>query len=84
MPKLSSEQIYAELGAIIRDVFDDDSIEVGPELTAADVEGWDSMGNVSLFLAIEQSLGVRFGAGEISEIRNVGELVTLVARKLPA
>ena len=82
MPKQTTDQIYAELTAILRDVFDQDDLVAMPELDAAGVEGWDSMGNVRLFLAIEQAFGVRFGAGEIGEIRNVGELVGLISRKL--
>jgi acyl carrier protein len=82
MAKLSIEQIYEQLTEALRDVFDDDDLAAHPELTAADVEGWDSMGNVRLFLAIEQALGVRFGAGEIGDIKNVGELAALVHRKL--
>ncbi len=82
MPKLSTEQIYAELTQILRDVFDNDDLVASPELNASAVDGWDSMGNVRLFLAIEQNLGVRCGAGEIGEIQNVGEMVALIARKL--
>jgi len=50
-------------------------------MTAADVEGWDSMGNVRLFLAIEQEFGLRFAASEIGAIKNVGELVAAIERK---
>jgi len=82
MAKLSIEQIYEQLTEALRDVFDNDELAADPELTAADVEGWDSMGNVRLFLAIEQALGVRFGAGEIGDIKNVGELAALIHRKL--
>lgn len=69
------------LTELLRDVFDNDSITATESLTAADVEGWDSLGNVRLFLAIEQEFGVRFGAGEISAIKNVGELIAAIARK---
>ncbi len=82
MAKLTIDQIYEQLTEALRDVFDNDDLTAYPELTAADVDGWDSMGNVRLFLAIEQALGVRFGAGEIGDIKNVGELSELIQRKL--
>lgn len=75
--------IAQRLTEVLRDVFDNDTITATETLTAADVEGWDSLGNVRLFLAIEQEFGVRFGAGEISAIKNVGELMAGIARKLP-
>jgi acyl carrier protein len=77
-----ASQIYARLGDVLRDVFDDDGIEPTPGLDASQVDGWDSMGNVRLFLAIEQEFGVRFGAGEIGEIKNVAELVAAIQAKL--
>ncbi len=67
---------------MLRDVFDDDSLEARLDLDASQVDGWDSMGNVRFFLAIEQAFGVRFGAGEIGEIHNLGELVVALQDKL--
>ena len=82
MAKLDAKEIYPRLTSILREVFDNDELVAIPELTALDVPGWDSIGNVSLFLAIEEELGVRFGAGEIGEIQNVGQLAELIGRKL--
>ncbi|HLO95173.1 MAG TPA: acyl carrier protein [Burkholderiaceae bacterium] len=73
--------VAARLTELLRDVFDNDDIELTPDMTAADVEGWDSMGNVRLFLAIEQEFGLRFAASEIGAIKNVGELVAAIERK---
>lgn len=73
--------VVDQLGEVLQDVFDNDDISVTDEMEAADVEGWDSMGNVRLFLAIEQEFGVRFSAGEIGAIKNVGELVAAIRRK---
>jgi len=79
--KPSHVQILDELTAILRDVFDDDALVATPDMCAADVEGWDSMGNVRLFLAVEQTFGVRFRAGEISDIPNVGALADAILAK---
>ncbi|VXC21895.1 acyl carrier protein [Massilia sp. 9I] len=77
----NATSIYATLTEILRDTFDNDDLEATPSLNAAQVEGWDSMGNVRLFLSIEQEFGVRFNASEISGIKNVGELVALLQQK---
>ncbi|MGB9110319.1 MAG: acyl carrier protein [Telluria sp.] len=76
--------IYATLTEILCDTFDNDDLVATPTMTAAQVEGWDSMGNVRLFLSIEQEFGVRFNASEISGIKNVGELVSLLQQKAGA
>ena len=75
------KKMYEELTEILRDVFDSDSIVANPDLTASHVEGWDSLGNVRLFLTIERIYGVRFSAGEISGIDNVGELAESIVNK---
>ena len=73
--------LYATLTEILQDTFDNDDLVATAELTAAQVEGWDSMGNVRFFLAIEQEFGVRFNASEISSIKNLGELASMLQQK---
>lgn len=73
--------IYSQLTEILRDVFDDNAIVATPALTAGQVAGWDSMGNVRIFLAIEQDFSMRFNASEIGGVKNVGELAALIAKK---
>jgi acyl carrier protein len=52
--------------------------------TVADVPGWDSMANINLLLEIESAVGIRFKAAEILQLKNVGELIDVVERKLRA
>ena len=63
---------------IMRDVFDNESIVLKKEMTAADVEEWDSMNHVRLIVAIEQELGIQLPMEQVNELRNVGELTNLV------
>lgn len=76
-----STALYATLTEILQDTFDNDDLLATPALTAAQVEGWDSMGNVRFFLAIEQEFGVRFNASEISSIKNLGDLAGMLEHK---
>ena len=70
-----------ELSPIFQDIFDRDDIVLTRELSADDVEEWDSLSNIRLFVAIEQAFGVRFTSEEITSLRNVGELADLVGSK---
>jgi acyl carrier protein len=74
------EEIYERLETIFRDVFDDDSLLVTSELTARDVEGWDSMMNVQLMLTIERAFNVHFSASQIASLGKVGDLAALIRR----
>ena len=50
----------------MRDLFDDDSLVARPDLTADEVDGWDSFAHLRLILAVEQSFHVDFAASQIS------------------
>jgi acyl carrier protein len=70
--------IYSRLAEIFQDVFDDDSISVIPELSAADVDGWDSLTHIRLGLTVEKAFKGKFSTSEIGKLKNVGDLVKLV------
>lgn len=74
--------VYEQLTAIFRDVFDDDNIVLTPSMTAADIDGWDSVGHLNLILAIESRLKIKFKATEIESLHDVGELAGVVEYKL--
>lgn len=74
------EEIYERLETIFRDVFDDDSLLVTSDLTARDVEGWDSMMNVQLMLSVERAFNVHFSASQIASLGKVGDLAALIKR----
>jgi acyl carrier protein len=79
--RMDESQIYARLAQIFDEVFDDDSIEVAPELSAKDVDGWDSLTHIRLILTIEKAFKIKFSTSEIGKLRNVGDLVTLIGAK---
>ena len=75
---MDESQIYARLKEIFEDVFDEDSIEVTPELSAKDVDGWDSLNHIRLILTIQKAFKIKFSTSEIGKLANVGELVALI------
>jgi len=75
---MDESQIYARLAEIFQDVFDEDSIVVTPELTAKDVEGWDSLNHIRLILTVEKVFKIKFSTSEIGRLARVGDLVALI------
>jgi acyl carrier protein len=71
-------QIYARLAEVFQDVFDEDSITVTPELSAKDVDGWDSITHIRLMLTVEKTFKIKLSAPEIGKLQNVSDLVTLI------
>jgi acyl carrier protein len=76
--EMTESQIYARLAEIFQDVFDEDSIQLTPELSAKDVDGWDSLTHIRLILTVEKAFKVKFSTSEIGQLQNVGDLVALI------
>ena len=72
------ENIYQRLTTIFHDVFEDESIVLTPELTAAEVPEWDSLSHIRLVLAVQTAFQTSFSAAQIASLRNVGDLAELV------
>jgi acyl carrier protein len=75
---MDEPQIYARLGEIFQDVFDEDSINLTPHLSAKDVDGWDSLTHIRLMLTVEKAFKIKISAPEIGKLENVGDLVALI------
>jgi acyl carrier protein len=67
---------------VFREVFDDPGINLKPEMTADEVEGWDSLTHINLIMAVENRFNVRFNRKEEMSFKNVGDLARCVESKL--
>ncbi len=81
---MQNVHVYHELTGVFREVFDDDTIVLTPETTAADIRDWDSANHVTLVVSIESRLKIRFKTFELESLHNVGHLAELVEGKLKA
>ena len=75
-------QVYSKLTAVFREVFDEDELNLTPQTTADDVDGWDSLAHIRLVLAVSKAFGVKFSASEIGNLKNVGEFADLIEKKV--
>ncbi len=70
------------LNDVFRMVFDNDTIQIEPEMTANDIDGWDSLSHVNLILAVEARFKIRFTQKELLTLRNIGDLLRVIESKL--
>ena len=75
-------ELEDKLNQIFRRVFDDNDINITPETTANDIDGWDSLSHVNLIVAIEAKFGIRFSQKELLTFKNVGELLKSIRSKI--
>ena len=74
--------ITEKLTQVFREVFDDDTLVPTNEMTADDVDAWDSLSHVNLMIAIEIAFEIEFKQNEIQSFANVGELKENIESKL--
>ena len=78
---MTREEVFEKLNEIFRDNFDDDGIVLTEETSSADIEGWDSLEQINLVVAIQNAFSVRFSIEEVSAMKNVGEMATAIQAK---
>lgn len=71
------EKIYERLSEVFSDFFDED-ITVDENTTANDIEDWDSLNHITLIAAVEDEFGLTFTMGEVSGMKNVGEMAEII------
>lgn len=77
---MTRSEILEKATAIFRDVFDDESIVLTEETTAADIEDWDSLMHITLINEIEEAFGYKFGMKEVLGMKNVGEMCDILEK----
>jgi acyl carrier protein len=75
------EEIINCLNKTFRQVFEDNSIQVTHEMTADDVETWDSLSHITMIAAVEKEFGIKFKLKELASVKNVGDLINMIASK---
>ena len=78
---MTKQEAMKALTPIFRELFDDDSIVLSDKMTAADVDGWDSVEHFNLISEVESRFKMRFSMREVSGMKNVGELAEIVAAR---
>ena len=75
---MTRQEVFEALNGVFREEFDDDSIVVTDCTTADDIEDWDSLEHINLVVAVEKRFGIKFTMGEVTGMKNVGEMVDII------
>jgi len=73
--------VYSGLTEIFHDVFMREDITLSPDLTAKQVQGWDSFKQIEIIMASEEKWGIKFNTRELDSLRCVGDLAKMVVSK---
>jgi acyl carrier protein len=79
---MQGPEILAKVADLMADVFDLDDFVVVNATSADDIEEWDSLSHIRFMITLERAFAVKFSNEEIAELKNVGELVAVIEKKL--
>lgn len=79
---MNRNEILERIGTILNAVLEHNNFELHEELTAKDVDGWDSLTHMIIITEIESAFEIRFKLKELNKLNNMGNLLDLVSAKL--
>ena len=78
---MDRKDIIKQLNEIFEDIIDEGPVNLNETTTAQDVDGWDSLVNIQLIVAIEKHFNIRFTSEEIQSWNNVGEMIDCMIKR---
>lgn len=79
---MNRSEIGEKLTAIFHEVFNDNNIVLSDEMTAKDVENWDSLTHMLMITKVEEVFGIKFKLKELNKLKMVGDLINTIETKL--
>jgi acyl carrier protein len=79
---MTNDEILFHLSYLFREIFSDQLPDLGLEMTADDIPGWDSMSQITLAVEIEHCFHIKLRSAEMAELRNIRQLVDLITVRL--
>ena len=78
---MEKDAILKKLNEVFREVFDLDDVVVTRNTVADDIEEWDSLEHINLISAVESTFKMKFKMKEVSTMKNVGEMIDIIAER---
>ncbi|MCF8273407.1 MAG: acyl carrier protein [Flavobacteriaceae bacterium] len=74
--------VITKLETILAEVLEHKNFVITDELTAKDVDGWDSLSHMMIITHIEKSFDIKFKLRDLNKLNNVGALISVIQSKL--
>ena len=78
---MNRNEIIEKLTAVFHEVFNDNNIVLRDDMTASDVDNWDSLTHMLMITKVEEAFGVRFKLKELNKLKKVGDIITMLEEK---
>ncbi|QLG46692.1 acyl carrier protein [Costertonia aggregata] len=79
---MNRDQIVHTIRQTLADILEHDDFSIHDELTAKDVDGWDSLSHMLIITQIEKEFGIKFKLRDLNKLKNMGSLIEVIQSKL--
>lgn len=79
---MNKNEIVEKLTSVFHEVFNDNTIVLRDDMTAKDVENWDSLTHMLMITKVEEVFGVKFKLKELNKLKQVGDLIGIIESKI--
>lgn len=79
---MTKNEVLTTLNGIFSDVLRRQDIKLDYEMTANDVDDWDSLTNMTIISKVEEQFSIHLKLREIIRMKNVGELCDTILKKV--
>ncbi|MCW1967549.1 MAG: acyl carrier protein [Anaerolineae bacterium] len=79
---MTQSNLDTRFETIFREIFDNEDLILRDDMSAKDIDGWDSLAQINLIVAIESEFGIRFKSNELASLANVGALKQAVSARV--
>lgn len=78
---MNRNEVIEKLTPIFRKVFSEPNLELKDEMTANEVERWDSLSHMMMITEVEKEFGIKFKLKDLNKMKQVGDLINLIESK---
>ncbi len=79
---MERNEIIAQVQQILKTALNHENFEMSETLSAADVDGWDSLSHMIIISEVEKQFSITFKLKELNKMKNMGDMLDLIASKL--
>ena len=79
---MNEDQIIQKLKVIFGNIFSENNFILSRDLSADDVDEWDSLTHINIIVAIEKEFEISFTLDELEEQNCVGDTIDMILKKI--
>ena len=78
---MNRDEILKQLSLIFEEVLKQPGLKIDYNMSADDIDGWDSLSNMTIISEIEKKWNVHFKLRDIVRMKNIGDMIDVIIRQ---